>query len=122
MNIIRQAAELKEQLNSLTYKSKQIGFVPTMGALHNGHLSLIGASKENSDLTVCSIFVNPAQFNDPKDYEKYPNTIEKDIQFLETAKTDMVFIPAVNEVYAEGTRNLEHYDLGYLETILEGRY
>jgi pantoate--beta-alanine ligase len=122
MNIIRKATELKEQLNSNENKNKSIGFVPTMGALHNGHLSLIGASKSDTDLTVCSIFVNPAQFNDPKDYEKYPNTIEKDVQFLKEAGTDLVFIPSVKDIYSEGTANLEQYDLGYLETILEGEY
>jgi pantoate--beta-alanine ligase len=122
MNIIRQAAELNDQLNFFRNKKKEIGFVPTMGALHRGHLSLIGASKTKTDVTVCSIFVNPAQFNDPKDYEKYPNTIEKDVQFLREADTDVVFIPAVTEIYPKGTTNLEHYDLGYLESILEGQY
>ncbi|HYJ37570.1 MAG TPA: pantoate--beta-alanine ligase [Chitinophagaceae bacterium] len=122
MNITRQAAELKDQLNFFRNKKKEIGFVPTMGALHEGHLSLIGASKAKTDVTVCSIFVNPAQFNDPRDYEKYPNTIEKDIEFLRKAETDLVFVPSVNEIYSKGIANLEQYDLGYLETILEGRY
>jgi pantoate--beta-alanine ligase len=93
-----------------------------MGALHEGHLSLIEASKAGCDVTVCSIFVNPAQFNDPKDYEKYPNTIEKDLHFLEETKADIVFLPSVSEVYPDGTRSLEHYALGHLETILEGQY
>ena len=122
MNIIRQTAELKDQLNSNKNKNETIGFVPTMGALHSGHLSLIEESKANTSVTVCSIFVNPAQFNDPKDYEKYPNTIEKDIAFLQQANTDIVFLPSVKEIYSSGTANLEQYDLGYLETILEGHY
>ncbi len=122
MNIIREAAELQDELNSFRIKSKAIGFVPTMGALHQGHLSLVEESKAHTAVTVCSIFVNPAQFNDPKDYEKYPNTIDKDLDILQQAGADIVFIPSVNEVYPDGTKNLEHYDLGYLETILEGHY
>ena len=122
MNIIRQAAELNDRLNSIRNNRKAIGFVPTMGALHSGHVSLINASKANTAVTVCSIFVNPVQFNDPKDYEKYPNTIEKDLEILQEAGTDIVFIPPVSEVYAGGTKSLERYDLGYLESILEGHY
>jgi len=122
MNIIRQAEELKEELKTIRNEQKAIGFVPTMGALHEGHLSLIEESKANTRVTVCSIFVNPAQFNDPKDYEKYPNTIDKDLHILRQAGTDIVYLPSVNEIYPDGTKDLEHYDLGYLETILEGHY
>ena len=122
MIIIRKTADLREKLNEFQRKNQRIGFVPTMGALHNGHLSLINESKRQTELTVCSIFVNPAQFNDPKDYEKYPNTIDKDLQFLERAGTDVVFLPTVHEIYPSGVSNLEHYELGYLETILEGQY
>ena len=122
MNIIRKAADLNDELNSLRNKAHAIGFVPTMGALHQGHLSLIEESKSNTAVTVCSIFVNPVQFNDPKDYEKYPNTIEKDLSILQQAGTDIVFIPPVSEVYPSGTHQLEHYELGYLESILEGHY
>ncbi len=122
MNIIKEAGELREYLNLFKRKEKKIGFVPTMGALHQGHLSLIGESRDNTDVTICSIFVNPAQFNDQRDYEKYPNTIDKDLVFLQDAKTDLVFIPSVMEIYPSGTANLERYDLGYLETILEGQY
>jgi pantoate--beta-alanine ligase len=122
MIIIRKSAELQENLQNFHRENNRIGFVPTMGALHNGHLSLINTSKQEVDITVCSIFVNPAQFNDPKDYEKYPNTIEKDLQFLESVGTDLVFLPTVDDIYPGGTRKLEHYDLGELETILEGQY
>ena len=96
--------------------------MPTLGALHAGHISLIDISKKSTDLTVCSIFVNPTQFNDPKDFQKYPITLEKDITLLENASTDVLFLPDVSEMYPEGTTNLEHYDLGRLETILEGKY
>jgi len=93
-----------------------------MGALHAGHISLIDISKRSAGITVCSIFVNPTQFNDPKDYQKYPITIEKDISFLEAAGVDALFLPEVGEVYPDGTTNLERYDIGRLETILEGKY
>ena len=93
-----------------------------MGALHEGHLSLINSSRQVADITVCSIFVNPAQFNDPKDYEKYPITLEKDQDFLERAHADILFLPTVKEIYPQGTKDLEHYDLGYLENILEGQF
>jgi len=122
MYIIRQASELQQKLDSYRKKNNTIGFAPTMGALHEGHLSLINTSKQKADITVCSIFVNPVQFNDPKDYEKYPVTLEKDLAFLKDAHTDIVFLPGVNEIYPHGTKDLEHYELGYLENILEGQY
>ena len=74
------------------------------------------------DQTICSIFVNPVQFNDPKDFEKYPVSIEKDIQMLHEAGTNVLFLPSVAEIYPQGQTGLETYDLGPLETILEGRY
>ena len=100
----------------------QIGFVPTMGALHQGHISLIQQSKTENGITVCSIFVNPAQFNDPKDFEKYPVTIEKDIEMLEAAGCDVLFLPSVSEIYPEGTATAKHYELGFLETVLDGKF
>ena len=93
-----------------------------MGALHNGHLALIQQSKSPDTTTVCSIFVNPTQFNDKKDFEKYPVTIENDIYLLEKASTDILFIPAVDEIYPDGLATNFSYDLGYLETMLEGFY
>jgi pantoate--beta-alanine ligase len=102
--------------------NRSIGFVPTMGALHQGHISLIRASRQTNVITVCSIFVNPAQFNDAKDFEKYPITIEKDIEMLEEAGCDIVFLPSVSEIYPEGPGIRKHYDLGYLDTVLEGKY
>jgi pantoate--beta-alanine ligase len=98
------------------------GFIPTMGALHEGHLALVKEAQKHTDITVCSIFVNPTQFNDPKDYQKYPNTLDKDIYKLEAAGTNILFLPAVEEMYPGGIRELEQYDLGFLETILEGQY
>jgi pantoate--beta-alanine ligase len=98
------------------------GFVPTMGALHQGHLSLIEMSKLQCDITVCSIFVNPTQFNDSKDFDKYPITIEQDIRLLEKVKCDILFLPSANEIYPNGTAPTIHYQLGLLETILEGKF
>lgn len=93
-----------------------------MGALHQGHLTLVAHSKKNSDITVVSIFVNPTQFNDPNDYDRYPITLEKDILLLEQAGCDILFLPAMEEIYPAGTTLQEPYNLGYLETLLEGKY
>lgn len=99
-----------------------MGFVPTMGALHDGHLSLVKNSKSNNGLTICSIFVNPTQFNDPKDYEKYPNTIEQDIYKLESFDCDILFLPSTSEIYPLDADRKKHFELGYLEEILEGKW
>src|SRR5580698_10476147 len=122
MIIFKKQAELIRHLQTQKNAGIQIGFIPTMGALHNGHLSLMEQSKKTAGLTVCSIFINPTQFNDPKDFQKYPVTIENDIYLLETSGVDILFLPAVDEIYTDGTDDLEHYDLGYLETILEGKF
>jgi pantoate--beta-alanine ligase len=122
MILFRRSADLSKWLNQEIAFDKSIGFVPTMGALHEGHISLITISKKETDITVCSIFINPTQFNDPKDFQKYPVTLEKDIALLEAAGVDVLFLPGVAELYPNGTTNLEHYDLGSLETLLEGRY
>jgi pantoate--beta-alanine ligase len=122
MILFKRSADLTAWLKKETAEGKSIGFVPTMGALHAGHISLITMSKNQADLTVCSIFVNPTQFNDPKDFQKYPVTLENDIALLEAAGADILFLPAVPELYPTGTTSLEHYDLGRLETVLEGKY
>jgi len=100
----------------------EIGFVPTMGALHEGHLSLLKISTRENRVAVCSIFVNPAQFNDPDDFKKYPSTLEQDILKLETNACDILFLPHVEEIYPDGFNKKEHYNLGYLETLLEGEF
>lgn len=122
MIIFKKGLPLQNRLKQLKNINKKIGFVPTMGALHNGHLALIEQSKSPDTTTVCSIFVNPTQFNDKKDFEKYPVTIENDIYLLEKANTDILFIPAVDEIYPDGLATNFSYDLGYLETMLEGFY
>ncbi|MRG44337.1 pantoate--beta-alanine ligase [Chitinophaga sp. SYP-B3965] len=123
MYLFKQVADLKEALEHEKKAGKRIGFVPTMGALHEGHLSLIRDAKALTDIVVCSIFVNPTQFNDPKDFEKYPITIKEDILKLNSVDTDILFIPSVAEMYPEGVNGMHlHYDFGYLETVLEGAF
>jgi len=103
MEIIRKASELTERLTEEKKSGKTIGFVPTMGALHEGHLSLIRASKKKCDLTVVSIFVNPTQFSPSEDLEKYPRPLENDIDLLEKEQTDILFLPAYEEIYPNGS-------------------
>jgi pantoate--beta-alanine ligase len=121
MIIFKTAADLSVHLQTTKQNGKSIGFVPTMGALHPGHLSLIQRSKQTTDLSVCSIFVNPTQFNNPDDFKHYPVTIEKDIELLVKINCDILFLPAVNEIYPAGHQQ-KNYELGSIETILEGAY
>jgi len=120
--LFKKINDLNKWLDAQRKKGLHVGFVPTMGALHPGHLSLIHTSKAENNVTVCSIFVNPAQFNDPGDFEKYPVTIEQDIALLEEAGCNVLFLPSVAEIYPMGLLHLRHFDLSYLETILEGKY
>ncbi|WP_336514048.1 pantoate--beta-alanine ligase [Pollutibacter soli] len=113
---------LQQSLENERFQGKTIGFVPTMGALHEGHLRLIDASNQASDVTVCSIFVNPKQFNDPKDFEKYPNRIGADLEMLYAREAAAVFIPAVDEMYPPGVAFNKTYDLGGLDTRMEGAF
>lgn len=122
MILLKKSLQLSEQVLRLKTAGLKTGFVPTMGALHNGHLSLLKASKENNDITVCSIFVNPTQFNNATDFTKYPVTIENDIRLLEQSGTDILFLPDVDEIYPNGTTQVQSYDLGHLESSLEGKY
>ena len=109
-------------LNKERLSGKHIGFVPTMGALHQGHLSLIKASQKDNKVTVCSIFVNPTQFNNAADLQKYPRTIEQDIEQLTDTRCDVLFLPEVSEMYPNGQQLENQYELGYIETILDGAY
>ncbi len=123
MKIFVTNLELNLYLNKLKQNAEKaltIGFVPTMGALHEGHISLIKQAKNLTDIVVCSIFVNPTQFNDPKDLEKYPRTPEKDIEMLEMGGCDVLFMPSVEEIYPNKTPF--HMDLGYVDKILEGEF
>ena len=121
MIIIKRTQKLKDFISEFQLGGKKIGFVPTMGALHDGHISLIKKSKSENSLTICSIYVNPTQFNNIIDLNKYPVTLEKDIDKLEVAACDILFLPSTEEMYVNNEVN-EHYDLGMLEHILEGKY
>ncbi|MDN3656464.1 pantoate--beta-alanine ligase [Ferruginibacter paludis] len=122
MIIVKKITDVQQFLAKRNAKQKSTGFVPTMGALHDGHISLIKAAKKETGVVVCSIFVNPTQFNDPKDFEKYPVTIESDIYLLEKAGCDVLFLPAVAEMYPQGLQTSLHFELGFIETILEGEF
>lgn len=121
MIIFKKSEQLTAYLLIAKAQGKQIGFVPTMGALHDGHLSLISQSKEKTQLTVCSIFVNPTQFTNPEDFKNYPITIESDIEKLVRAGCDVLFIPTRSEVYP-ADHIKRHYELGEIENLLEGKY
>ena len=121
MKIFRTKNELKEALAGLKAQNKTVTLVPTMGALHQGHISLIDYAKPQTDIIVCSIFVNPTQFNDPKDLEKYPRPIEQDIALLEAADCDILFLPSVEEMY-QANDPAWRIDLGDLDRIWEGEH
>jgi pantoate--beta-alanine ligase len=122
MLIFHRSNDLSNYLQAEKKKGKTIGFVPTMGALHKGHLNLVQRAIGKIDLSLCSIFINPTQFNNPADFKKYPTTIQTDIQQLLLANCDLLFLPTVEEIYPSGLNNLLHYDLGFLETVLEGSF
>lgn len=122
MILFKKTEDLAAFLKEKRQNGANIGFAPTMGALHQGHISLINNCKEAADITVSSIFVNPTQFNNATDFEKYPITIEKDIDMLEQASCDVLLLPSVAAMYPKGTQNLQHYNLGFIETVLDGKY
>jgi pantoate--beta-alanine ligase len=122
MLVFKQVSDLQKYLNSLKNKGLQIGFIPTMGALHRGHVSLIDRSRSSCDVTVASIFVNPTQFNDPKDLEKYPRPISKDIEMLTEAGCHVLFLPSVEEVYPNGMVSTQKFNFGKLDKVLEGTF
>jgi pantoate--beta-alanine ligase len=123
VKIFQTVAELQKYLLEINQLgNKTIGFVPTMGALHEGHLSLIRASKFKTDLTVSSLFVNPTQFNDKKDFDKYPIQIDKDLEMLLEAKCDVVFVPSVEEIYPNGTLEKTGVDLGFTGKTLDAEH
>jgi pantoate--beta-alanine ligase len=120
MLIYNQVAQLQAWLAEQRAAGQTIGFAPTMGALHQGHLELIRMAKRQGDLAVASIFVNPTQFNDPRDLEKYPRTPEQDTALLRSADCDALFMPPVEEVYPPGVDLTVKLDFGSLEQVMEG--
>jgi pantoate--beta-alanine ligase len=122
MILFKEAASLTEHINKLKQKGYSIGFAPTMGALHYGHISLIEKSKNTCDITVSSIFINPTQFTDAGDFEKYPVTLGDDILLLTKAGCDVLFLPSIAEVYPNGTSTAQHFEIGEIEFLLEGKF
>ena len=120
MKVFTTIAELCKQLDSDRNAGKKIGLVPTMGALHNGHLQLVKTSVANNDVTVVSIFVNPTQFNDKNDLLLYPRTLDKDCQLLESVNCDYAFAPWVEEIYP--TEDTRIFHLGKVAEVMEGKY
>jgi pantoate--beta-alanine ligase len=120
LKIFTSKTPLQQYLSQIRDSGESIGFVPTMGALHQGHLSLIEQAKHFNDKTICSIFVNPTQFNDPKDLLKYPRTIDQDISLLEQVDCDFLFKPEVDEIYDNNEQ--WHLAIGELEHLLEGKF
>ena len=118
MEIIRTVSELKQCVAAQHAQSKTIGLVPTMGALHAGHISLMEQARKDNDIVVVSVFVNPTQFNNPEDLRTYPRTEEADCAKMEAANVDIAFIPSVEEVYPEPDTRV--FDLGPVAEVMEG--
>ena len=122
MIIFKHSKDLKAYLKKSKSAGISVGFVPTMGALHAGHLSLVSYCKSKTGLTVCSIFINPTQFNNAEDFKKYPVTLEKNISLLEKGGCNVLFIPNEKEMYPDEASKAKKYNIGFLETILEGKF
>ena len=121
MKVLKSKKTLIDYVERQREMGKKIGFAPTMGALHEGHLSLYKAAKKENDEVISSIFVNPTQFNNPDDFQKYPKTLEKDLELLEKAGVNAVYVPNVEEMYPDGL-NSKKYDFDGLENEMEGKY
>ncbi|MFD2597746.1 pantoate--beta-alanine ligase [Sphingobacterium corticis] len=121
MEIILDPIALKQYVHNVKQEQKKVGFVPTMGALHEGHLTLIQEAQKKTDIVICSIFVNPTQFNDPKDLEKYPRPIEQDKALLNQIGCDVLFLPDVSAMYPPNEPEWS-IDLGNLDRIWEGEH
>lgn len=119
MKVIRKADELRQWSADARAAGKSLGFVPTMGALHDGHLSLVNRARGENDLVAVSVFVNPTQFNNPDDLRTYPRTEEADLQKLEAAGVDVAFVPTVEEMYPEPDTRV--FDLGPVAEVMEGK-
>ena len=120
MQIVKHINDLQPILNDQRKKGLSIGFVPTMGALHNGHLSLVEIAREQTDFVVVSIFVNPTQFNDKGDLSRYPRDLQKDVDLLSESPCHLVFAPEPEEIYPES--DTRQFNFGMLEQVMEGEF
>lgn len=120
MYILGTKEEVNSNLQIFRNRNKTIGLVPTMGALHQGHLELVKIAKQYSDLVVVSIFINPTQFNNQEDFEKYPKTLDKDLELLDKSGVDYLFLPDTMEIYP--SKPMLSIDFGHLDKILEGSF
>ena len=120
MKVIKTVRELKQAVSELKQAGKVVGLVPTMGALHAGHMSLVDRARRENDVVVVSVFVNPTQFNNKEDLRTYPRTEEQDCRMLEAAGCDIVFMPTVEEIYPEPDNRV--FDLGPVAEVMEGKF
>lgn len=120
MIVYRTKTDLTGHLLTLQNEGKTIGLVPTMGALHQGHMSLVERARSENDFVVVTIFVNPTQFNDPSDLDQYPRTLDQDLELLQQLAADLVFVPSVKEMYPED--DVQVFDLGGLDKVMEGKH
>jgi pantoate--beta-alanine ligase len=120
MIVYRTRDDLTGHLNSVRRDKNSIGLVPTMGALHRGHMSLVEKAATENDVVVVSIFVNPTQFNDPGDLESYPRSLDRDLEMLQKLEADLVFVPSIKEMYPEVDDRI--YDLDPLDKVMEGKH
>lgn len=123
MKVINKTSDLQAIIKQFKNNGKSIGLVPTMGALHKGHLSLVKNSISNNDITVVSIFVNPTQFNNPNDLASYPRTVDKDLELLQTVGCDVVFAPEADDIYSKSeTDSRFEFDFEGLDKVMEGKF
>lgn len=121
MDVLSTVKSIQEEIFLQKKQQKTIGLIPTMGALHSGHISLVEQAKSQCDYVVVSIFVNPTQFNNPSDLQKYPRTLESDVTLLKQAGVDLIFVPEINEIYPKDYSS-PLIDLGILDKIMEGEF
>jgi len=123
MKVINKTSDLQAIIEQFKNDGKSIGLVPTMGALHKGHLSLVKNSISNNDITVVSIFVNPTQFNNPNDLASYPRMVDKDLELLQTVGCDVVFAPEADDIYSKSeTESRFEFDFEELDKVMEGKF